>query len=253
MSSIDCLLWNWVVSSWTLDDCDSCHYRWFAFTNLVCARAAWISFGICLFSFELAYLVELFSFGDVDCVCLLPTFRVGKMVQLCLFEGVGFCCLGFQVFPIGWNMLCWMMLMASTVVFACPVSFLLLEMVLYFLGFYYTRALFCKIQIALILVALISVTIAGSFFLITVFFLLFVSNVTVVGEWFVIVPSGIIFQSGLSVPRGSGALRAIVSLATFFCVSDCCGFFSECYHYFVWCYFYWRNVLTFSGFLLQVL
>ena len=34
-----------------------------------------------------------------------------------------------------------------------------------------------------------------------------------------ILPSGIIFHSGFSVPRGSGAFRASVFRATFFCAS----------------------------------
>ena len=62
----------------------------------------------------------------------------------------------------------------------------------------------------------VSVTIAKSFFRMTLFFLVLVSSVFMWGVYFVMVSSGIIFHCGFNVPRGSGTFRAIVLRATFF-------------------------------------
>ena len=105
MTSIVLLLWNWMVSSWSLDECDSCLCRCFAFACLLCARAASLDFSRNrLFSFVFVLSVGSFSFVVV-CACLVPAFPVGRMVLVSLVGVFGCCCLSFRVFPVGMSVL----------------------------------------------------------------------------------------------------------------------------------------------------
>ena len=104
-----------------------------------------------LLSFGSVFLVGFFSFAVVVFVCLVREVPVGARVLTDLLFDGGVHYLGFRVFPVGLGILGLCLLLFSAVL-VWPVSFLLTETVLYFLGFYYFRALFYILQIALILV-----------------------------------------------------------------------------------------------------
>ena len=178
---IDLFEWNCDVSSWTLDEWESWRCLNFALSNFVCASAASLDFfQIRLFTFRAVLLVAFSSFAVVVFACLILVAPVGARVLVRLDFVVCWRCPGFRVSPVGLDVLGLCMLL-FTAVLVWPVSLLITEIVLFFLGFYCIRVLSYMLQFALVLVW-IQFRFPNPFFLITAFFLLFVSSVIVVGE-----------------------------------------------------------------------